>query len=101
MILMKHYKLRFITYENPSLLVVGSSSWWKELDLDQPLLEITNSSIQIADSIVKDYCNGILACDMDSRMPGLFFLMGDVKLPIIKDKYKDKLEAARAKQKNW
>src|SRR6187200_2386767 len=46
--------------EHPSVLVVGASSWWREVDVDQPLLEIPVSSIQVADSIVKDYCNGLL-----------------------------------------
>src|ERR1700682_3034442 len=39
------------TFEEPAILVVGSSSWWKDIDVDQPMLEIPVSSIQIADSI--------------------------------------------------
>src|SRR5258708_6443678 len=27
------------TFENPSVLTVGSSSWWKDIDVDQPMLE--------------------------------------------------------------
>jgi hypothetical protein len=64
------------TYDAPAILVVGSSSWWKEVDDNQPLLEIPHSSIQIADSIVRDYCNGIVGCDMGNNMPGLFYVMG-------------------------
>src|SRR6266576_4523463 len=48
------------TFEKPSILVVGSSSWWREIDVEQPMLEIPNSSIQIAESVIKDYCNGLL-----------------------------------------
>src|SRR5712664_3042305 len=48
------------SYENPSTLIVGSSSWWKDIDIDQPMLEIPVSSIQIAESVVKDYCNGMV-----------------------------------------
>lgn len=99
--------------ENPSILVVGPSSWWKEIDENQPLLEIPHSSIVVADSIVKDYCNGLIACDMADNMPGLFFVPGckndpNTGLPSnkrtiewIKEEHKDKLDAATAKQRNW
>ena len=101
------------TYENPSILIVEPSSWWKEIDENQPLLEIPHSSIVVADSVVKDYCNGLIACDMASFMPGLFFVPGsqialsknetdyDVTLRWIKQEHKDKIEAANIKQKNW
>jgi hypothetical protein len=45
------------SFEKPSITVVGPSSWWREIDMDQPLLEIPVSSVQIADSVIKDYCN--------------------------------------------
>lgn len=91
------------SYEAPSSLVVGPSSWWKDLDPNQPLLEITNSSIQVADSIVRDYCNGILACDMGDCMPGLFFIPGVVNVVELKTdkKYRAILDKAIQKQKNW
>jgi len=89
------------TYENPSILVVGPSSWWREIDLDQPMLEIPTSSIQIADSVIKDYCNGMLGCNMESAMPGLFFVLGVQSVMEIKTKYKDKLDETKAKQDNW
>lgn len=89
------------TYDTPSTLVVGGSSWWKEIDENQPLLEIPHSSIVVADSVVRDYCNGLIACDMADNMPGLFFIPGDIKQFEIKKIHKDKLDAAEAKQKNW
>lgn len=89
------------SFEKPSILVVTSSSWWKEIDENQPLLEIAQSSIQVADSIVKDYCNGILACDMGENMPGLFYVPGAHTVPEIKAKHMKELEAANIKQKNW
>jgi len=96
-----NYKVPRGSFDKPSLLVVGSASWWRELDDEQPLLEIPVSSIQVADSVVKDYCNGILMCDMDTRMPGLFFVPGEFDLNAIKTKYKMLLEAADRKQKEW
>lgn len=89
------------TYENPSLLVVGPSSWWKEIDENQPLLEIPHSSIQIADSVVKDYCNGLLAVDMAENMPGLFFIPGEISLELLLKDHQKELDIARTKQRNW
>lgn len=89
------------TYMSPSLLVVGPSSWWKEIDDNQPILEIPQSSIQIADSIVRDYCNGILACDMADNMPGLFYVPGAINIDKLRKDHFPQLEAANTKQKNW
>lgn len=97
---------------NPAILVVGPSSWWREVDEDQPLLEIPTSSIAIADSIVKDYCNGILGCNMDSAMPGLFYVPGckqtaegKVNINETRDwvlkEFKTNYDRAVARQKNW
>lgn len=98
--------------ESPAILIVGPSSWWRDVDEDQPLLEIPVSSIQIANSIVRDFCNGILACNMSNRMPGLFYVagcqndaIGNVSVPEtlkwIKKTYAHELKAAEEKQKNW
>lgn len=89
------------TFDNPFLLVVGPSSWWREVDEGQPLLEIPTSSIQIADSIVKDYCNGLFACDMGARMPGLFYLPGELTVEKLKKEYMPLLVKAQSSQKNW
>lgn len=89
------------SYEKPATLVVGPSSWWREIDLDQPMLEIPVSSVQIADSIIRDYCNGMLGYDASSSYPGLFFVLGEIKPVEVHLKYKEKLEEAKAKQNNW
>lgn len=89
------------TLDNPSILVVGSSSWWRDIDDDQPLLEIPVSSVNIADSVVRDYCNGLIACDMNMIMPGLFFLPGEFSAEIVKRDYKKQLTLADTKQKNF
>jgi hypothetical protein len=89
------------TVKNPALLVVGPSSWWREIDEEQPILEIPVSSIQIADSIVKDYCNGVLACNMGDTMPGLFFIPGEQTLETLKKSYQPELDKAAAKQKKF
>lgn len=89
------------TPENPSLLVVGSSSWWKELDDEQPLLEIPNSSIQVASSIVNDYCNGLLACNMQDAVPGIFYVPGEWNITEVRAKFANLLAEAKVKQDNW
>lgn len=89
------------SYERPFLLVVGPSSWWREIDEEQPLLEIPVSSIQIADSIVKDYCNGVLGCNMGDSMPGLFYIPGEHTFQSLKKSYQHELDKAAAKQKKF
>lgn len=89
------------SYEAPAIVVVGPSSWWREIDEDQPLLEIPVSSIQIADSIIKDWCNGILGCNMADAMPGLFYVPGTHDLKDIRTNFKHELDNALARQRNW
>lgn len=89
------------TYEKPAFLVVGTSSWWKDTDPDHPLLEIPTSSIVVADSIVKDYCNGIFQCDMGDKMPGLFFIPGDIDRKALHKDHQHLVDMARDRQKNW
>jgi len=88
------------TYESPSILIVGSSSWWKKIDSAQPSTEIQTGSIQVAEAIVKDYCNGLLEYSDDS-MPGLFYAMGEHKVVDIKLKFKGDLDKAKIRQDNW
>ncbi len=87
--------------ENPSRLVVGPSSWWKEVDENQPMLEIPTSAVVIADSIINDFCNGLLGCNMGDSMPGLMFIPGDISVSKFKAEYTKELDKLIAKQRNW
>jgi len=89
------------SFDSPSILVVGPSSWWKEIDENQPLLEIPVSSIQIADSVVKDYLNGLLAANMDDMMPGLFYVPGEYDVTRLKKEHMPLLMKARENQRKW
>lgn len=89
------------SYEKPSRLVVGSSSWWRDIDFEQPLLEIPVPSVSVAKSIVNDFSNGLLACNMGDSMPGLFFVPGDVSLVKLRSEYTDALDSAKVKQNTW
>lgn len=87
--------------KKPSILVVGPSSWWKELNPEEPLLEIPTSSIVIADSIIKDYANGLIECNMNDLMPGLFYVQGAKSAKQIIDEHQDELKRVAEKQRNW
>ena len=88
--------------EHPTFLVVGSSSWFREIDVDQPYLEIPNSSLQVANSIVNDYCNGLIGCNMDDAMPGLFFIPGNITVKQLLGEYKSTYDKMVARQtKFW
>lgn len=89
------------TFENPAILVVGSSSWWREIDENQPLLEIPTSAIVIAHSIVQDYCNGLLGCNMADKMPGLFYVPGAWTVQELKKQHMPLLVKAHEQQKGW
>lgn len=89
------------SYERPALLVVGSSSWWRDVDDDQPLLEIPQSSVQVAESIVRDYANSLFLSDMDTAMPGLFWVPGSKDIYEIRKEHTDLLDRAMARQRNW
>jgi hypothetical protein len=95
------FELKPGTFDNPAILVVGSSSWWREVDENQPLLEIPVSSIQVADSIVRDYANGLLASNMADQMPGLFYVPGDYTVEKLKKEHMPLLAKAQAAQKKW
>jgi hypothetical protein len=89
------------SYEKPAILVIASACWWKELDDEQPALEVTVGSVQVADSFIRDYCNGLLACNMGDKMPGLFFVPGNIPLSEIMTKHRADLDKARTKQRAW
>jgi hypothetical protein len=89
------------TYEKPGILVVESASYWVEIDAQQPLLEVPTPSITMADSIVKDWMNGLLACNMGDATPGLFYVQGKKSVEEVKKDHKSELDLARIKQDNW
>lgn len=86
------------SYDKPGILVITSASWWRDVGEDEPLLEIVQGSPIIADSLVKDYCNGLLGCNMSDSMPGIFWLPGELTAEEVKLKHKVQLDKARANQ---
>jgi|SRR5882724_12725134 len=96
-----HFHLTPGSIESPSILVVGPSSWWKELDENQPLLEIPVSSIQVADSIVKDYINSMLMSNAGDTTPGISYVPGEESVISIKTKYPQLIPDLAKRQMNW
>jgi hypothetical protein len=90
------------TFDHPAILIVGSSSWWKMIDDEQPILEIPCGSTQVAKAVVNDYCNGLVGCNMSSSMPGLFWLPGEFNAVTLRAKHQAALDTAKKKQdKFW
>jgi hypothetical protein len=95
------FKIQKGSEDNPSFLVVGPSSWWREIDEDQPLLEIPCSALQVADSIIRDFLNGILEYNPDESSPGIFYLPGEVDEAKLRKEHTPSLLSAIKKQKAW
>lgn len=87
--------------EKPSRTVIGPSSWWRDVDPDQPLLEIPVSAVVVADAVVRDYNNSRLGSNMGDSMPGIFYMPGDMTVEELFEKYAPVLKSAILKQKKW
>lgn len=95
------YYIKGGSFEKPSLTVVGPASWWRDVDPDQPMLEVPVAATQVAHSLIVDYIQGFLACDMEDNRPGLFFIPGEITLKVLQSEYALKLKEAYDKQRNW
>lgn len=89
------------TVEKPSIVIIGPASWFRDMGEEMPTIEIPNNAVQVADSIITDYCNGLIEYDKKIAGPGLFFIPGTWNLREIKDKYKKEFDAAIARQALW
>jgi len=90
------------TLEKPSLTVIGPSSWWKETDPEQPLLEIVVNSVLIAKSIVEDYINSMNGVTLGTSQPGVFHIPGEhTDVDKIKKEYGHVLARMNLHQNNW
>lgn len=92
-----------------TLLTIGSSSCFREMQDSPDTLEIVVGSMDVAGGLIKDWSDGYLECDMDTKRPGLFFIPGDFnKVSIQKwvnptdplDTFQKRLEIAKEWQKN-
>jgi len=91
------------------LFIVEPSSWFLPNINDRlPPTEVPINSVELAKSIVQDYCNGIFMCNMTDQMPGLFYILGEWTRKNIHTyvneggkSFEVMLNEARQKQKNW
>lgn len=89
---------------SPSLTIVEPASCWREIDADQPLVEIPISSVQIAHSVIYDYCVGMNEVVIGTRQPGLFYVEGayhDLDVLLKLPNYNLMYQAAINWQENW
>lgn len=89
------------SFEDPTVVVVGPSVWQQDYDADKPIQEIPCSSIQVAESVIRDYCIGLLGVEIGVAQPGMFFIPGSLTKVEIKTKYTAKLLEAQSRQDNW
>lgn len=89
--------------EEPAILTIGPSSWFKDVSLEEPLLEIVQSSVMIADSLVGDYLKGMFACNMGDSKPGLLFMPGEISAKDLKreEKFKNMMAKVLVQQNNY
>lgn len=101
------------TRKQPSILIVGTSTYWVDKDEDN-VFEVANSSVQVANSIVLDYRIGIQeASHSDDIGPGLFWIAGcrfnedghsadyNKTLKWVMSDFSKRLDAAETGQREW
>lgn len=81
-------------------LIVGSALSFVYLDADRGSMRISVPAEQIAESVVNDWQNSILAARGDAR-PGLFTLVGDWTHDEIRREHKEQLSMVKAGQRLW
>lgn len=86
-----------------SILVVEQASWYKEMEENQPFLEIPIPSTEVARAFIEDYVNALPEYVPGVAAPGIFFVLGAYdKISIKKtEDFDKKLAAARARQNDW
>jgi len=87
--------------EAPSITHIGPSSWWKETDPEQPLLEIVVNSLLVAKAIVDDYVSSMNGVTLNVSQPGIFYAPGELTLEDVKKKYGHVLARMNMYQTAW
>jgi len=84
----------------PQHLVVGVSSYVVDVPGRKTALRMTQSSILIANSIVRDLMDSMLWYEPEAH-PGICWLQGEISLQKFLIEHKDKHEEMRTVQKKW
>ena len=85
------------------ILLIKPSSWFRDVGLEQPIMEVPVSSYHVAESVINDYINGLFAVNTDNAKPGLFFVGGEYTKETVKShkEFDEKISEARIFQRNW
>jgi hypothetical protein len=86
--------------EKPSRLVIGASSWWREIFESDQILEIPIHSVMMAKSIVDDWATTQFFSTPD-KGPGLFFLPGDLTVEKAQKDFPLAFTNAKERQDRW
>lgn len=89
------------SFDKPQLLVVGQAFWFMERDEKAPMVEIPVSSVQLAESIIMDFCGSLPETNIDTAWPAMFWLPGHLTLKEAQEKFKSKFTEYEIKQKGW
>ena len=67
-----------------------------------PPMRVTDTSSQIAKSLIDDYISANLEVDLETEaIPGMFYLDGPLTADIVKKAHKDKIEEAKLRTHKW
>ncbi len=97
-----HFIIPSAKKDDFEMLVVDRSVHHVYMDMDRGSLTVPTVSEEIARSICEDYSRAQLAYEKGEVEPGLFYIPGEYKdKKAVLAAHKDKIDAARARQKNW
>lgn len=95
------FKIKGGTFDEPGLTLIKAATYTQDVDSEKPLQEIPISSIQMCESIIRDYCIGLLGASVGTAQPGLFFVPGEISVKDVKTKYTFDLIKAKERQDQW
>lgn len=102
-----------------SVTVVEAAGWYKEMEENQPFMEIPITSIQVAEAFIRDFVNALPEYVPEVAAPGMFFVLGAYTKETIKKyieadelsedgkiirkgrTFDQLITAARARQNQW
>ncbi len=88
------------TLAKPSSLVIGSASWFKDIPESNQLVEVVHNSMEVAESVIRDYNIGYLGWSPHSQ-PGLFFVPEEITVADALKKFPEMFKEADEKQRAW
>lgn len=95
------FKVKGGTIDEPGLTLIKAATYTRDDDAEKPLQEIPISSIQMCESIIKDYCGSLLGATIGVAQPGMFFIPGEITTKDVKTKYTSDLIEAEKRQNQW